>query len=123
VIGHRLVKLFDKIGKRDKPTVVATIDGMGDKGSCKPSLSGAGRTHKDHVAAFFHVVKAIIQVHDFLFVQLRLPGKRKGLDHVFFRDPGTGHAHLSGVFLFDFILLRNDIFEQARMRIIALLGD
>jgi len=122
VISYRLVKLFDKLCKCDKPAFVPLIDGMGEKSGCKPCFTGAGGADPDHIPAFFHVIKAVIHVHDFLFVQFGLSAKRKCFNNEFFWDFGPVHPHLSGIFLFDLILFFNDILEQTHMRIIALLG-
>lgn len=122
VIGDRSVEIVDEFSEQDVSAAVTLIDGVNEKTGGQSGFAASGSAHPDDVLRVLHVAHGIVEAHDFLPVELRLPVKGKGFD-----DQGFGNARLleseaTGVFTPDPVFLIDEVLQKSGVGKVLLRG-
>ena len=112
-----------EIREGDKAAIIPAIGCVNQERGGQAALTYPCGADKDDIAAFAHVIEGVIHTHGFLLVEFRLSVKWECLNHPLFRDLGSVEPHSARIFFLDLILLVNDMFQQARMGVVAFLGE
>ena len=97
--------------KRTDRPLVTLIDGVNEKAGGQSGFAASGSAQPDNILRVLHVAHGIVEGHDFLPVELRLPVEGKGFDDQGFGNAGLPESEATGVFTPDPVFLIDEVVQ------------